>query len=357
MELIESRYYDHSKFTNTFYLSQMALVMYYGNNMFRGDASRVIFASPQYAFRQRLNLLAQAGNSSITALDLPFMSYYRQDNWELDPRVGALNATTADYGYRDVAIGQQLFRYIMVETNFDCWAFFYSDQDAQLAYENLLFIKYPTLKQFPFASVTYKNVEIDIPISLNVDNLEFNPGLTERDWLRAKRIIPIHWTTSIKSVSLSQQPQTPSSDVFQDEIAPVITEKVILDFLTYKYGNDLFSHQNIVLEVDSTVPNDPDLGGSFAVSAADETSITVVWNFSALAVPYYNTNVTIACNNGTTYTVPMAQKTYTITGLTPGSLYNIFIYFQALNGSVTKYTVSHTTTTESIVNLKGMKGY
>jgi hypothetical protein len=357
MELIESRYYDHTKFTNTFYLSQMALQMYYSTNIFRNDPSRVIYASPQYAFRQRLNLLAQTGNPSITALDLPFMSYYRQNNWELDSRVGALNATTADFGYRDITIGQQLFRYLMVETSFDCWAFFYSDEDAQLAYENILFIKYPTLKQFPFASVTYKNTDIDIPISINVDNLEFNPGLTERDWLRTKRIIPLHWTTTIKSVSLSQQPQTPSSTIFAEEIAPVITKKVILDFLTYKYGNDLFSHENIVLEVASTVPDDPDLSGSFAVSAVDETSITVVWNYNPLAEPNYETNVTIACNNGTTYTVPMVQKTYTITGLTPGSLYNIFIYFQALNGSVTKYMVSQVTTTESIVNLKGMKGY
>jgi hypothetical protein len=357
MEFIESRYYDHSKFSNTFYLTQMALQMYFANDMFRSDASRVIYASPQYAFRQRLNLNAQSGSPSIDALKLPFMSYFRKDNYELDPKVGALSAVGSSYGYRDIAIGQQLLRFIPVETNFDCWAFFYSDQDAQLAYETLLFIKYPTLKQFPFGSITYKNTNLAIPISLNVDDLEFNPGLSERDWLKSKRIIPIHFNTNIKSVSLSQQPQSPESDVFQDEIAPVITKKVILDFLSYKYGDDLFSQQNIVLEVDSTIPDDPDLEGTFNVSGVSNSTISVAWSFNPLSRSLYTDNVTIACNNGVSVDVPMDQLTYTLTGLTSGSLYNIFIYFISLSGSVTKYTVSQLTSTDSIQTIKGIKGY
>ncbi len=358
MEIITPKYYDISKFSNTYLLGRMALEEYFGNNVFKGDGSRIIYASPQFAFRQRLNLLAKAGNSSIEALDLPFMSYFRQGGWQLDKRVGLPNALSTMAGRAEEAIDWSRLRFMNVEANFDCWMFFYNDIDAQIAQETLLYIKYPSRKQFSYGSVTYKNVEIQIPMTIDVDNIDINPGLTERDWLQANRVIPVHFTTNIKSVAMSQIRQYSNGEIFDpitgDDIH--ITEHVLLDFLTYKYSDDYFDKTNIVLEVDSTIDPDPILDGSLFVKTFDSSSITLGWNYNAECEKHYYPNITVSCDNGTSATPLMTAKEYVFSNLKDGSTYNFFIYFTARSGGVTKYSARQTTVATNRPSVPGMKG-
>jgi len=100
MELQESFYYDHSKFPNVLYLINMAFEKFFSRELFRNNASRVFYSSEDYAFRRRLNLLAESGEPSIKAYDFPFMCYYRESNWQIDKdRPGVQNATAALIGF------------------------------------------------------------------------------------------------------------------------------------------------------------------------------------------------------------------------------------------------------------------
>lgn len=356
MELQGKFYFDTSALSNTHYLVQIALEQIMGNNLFRGNLSRIIYASQGYSFRQRINLLSQNGVESINALSLPYMSYFRRGNWDLDSRPGALNAYAAIIGVEDPGLNDQHLRYMLSKVTFDCLAFYSTDVDAQLAYEVLQWMKYPTDKQFKFDSITYKNVDISIPITLNVDNITFNEGKSEKDWLNANRIIPIGFTITMRSVVLGQAPQGPESTEFYNEPTPVITRKVLLDFLSYKGNSDLFSQNNTDLIVLSNFTPDPNLNGTFTTGTITNNSIVVHWDYNPAADTLYQPNVLLALGNNDQFSVPRNQKTYTFSGLQGSSLYNMYIFFFKNDGTVTKYIISATTTVQNTIGLAPMKG-
>ena len=356
MELTKNYYYNTAALSNTAYLLQMYLEQYMANALFRGNSSRIIYASQQYTFRQRLNLLSQNGSESILALQLPYMSYFRQNNFVLDSRPGALNAWAAIEGFEDIGIGYQQLRYMMMTITFNCIAFFTNDIDAQMAVEVLNWIQYPSDKQAIAGSVTYAGTDIQIPVTMNVSNIQFNNGKTERDWLEQQRIIPVQFDFSMRSVILGQEPQGPESNIFFDNSPPVITRKVLLDFLSYKGIDDLFSKSNPDLIVLANYTPDPELIGTLTVTAATNTSIMVVWTYNPLAVPLYQTNVLLALGNNDQFSVPMVQGTYTFTDLESESLYTLYILFFSNAGTVTKYTATASTNNEFIINIPGLIG-
>jgi hypothetical protein len=356
MELQISNYYDLTKFSNTFYLIQIALETYFANNIFRSDLSRIVYASEQYAFRQRLNMLAKAGNPSVKELQLPFMSYFRQGNWEIDDRLAIQNATAALGGFPDASIAGQRLRFLQVKTKFTCTCYANSDADAQTMYEALLWIQQPSAKQFSFGSMEYLGTQFDIPIHLSIEGLSFNPDTTEKDWLRQNRIIPIKFDIVIRSVSMAQKPQSPQSSIFEDQTIPFITHKVILDFLAYKYKNTFYDDQHIDFEVAGTFTADPSLNGTLTVSAATNTSITVNWSFNPDSDSLYTSTVKLVLNGYQEVEVARNLLSYTFTNLSPESLYNITIWFISNAEQITKYTASATTSTGAMVGLKGMVG-
>jgi hypothetical protein len=357
MEIPVINYYDLTKFANTQYLIMMAIETFFANNVFRSDLTRVFYASDQYAFRQRLNLLAKGGTDSIYELQLPFMSYFREGNWQIDTRAAVMNATAALEGFADASIANQKLRFLQVKTVFKCVAWFNSDADAQAGYEALLWIQQPAPKQFSFSSIDYLGSTFDIPIYLGVENLNFNPNMTEKDWLVKNRVFPITFDLQIKSVVLAQQPQSPESNIFNDNAPPVITKTVLLDFLSYKNQNSFTDQQHIDFEVTGTFNNDPSLNGTLNVTNTTNTSITVAWSYNPAADTYYTSNVTLTLNGYDSVDVARNALTYTFNNLEPGSTYNIAIWFFANNGQITKYTVNAVTGTNTIVNLKGMVGY
>jgi len=357
MEIPVQSYYDQSKFSNTFYLIMIAIEEYFANNVFRSDLTRVVYASEKFAFRQRLNLLAKAGQPSIQELRLPFMSYFRQGNWEIDDRAAIQNATAALSGFPDSAIAYRKLRFLQVKTRFTCTCFANADSDAQLMYEALLWIQQPAPKQFQFGSMEYLGSQFDIPIHLSIEGLQFNPDTTEKDWLVKNRVVPIKFDIVVRSVAMAQRPQSPESSIFSEQTFPFITKKVILDYLAYKYQNTFYDEEHIDFEVTGTFNPDPTLNGSLAISQVTNTVITVNWNYNPASDSYYENTVKLVLNGIKEVDIVRNFKTYTFTGLSPESLYNITIWFIALTGQITKYIASATTTTDASINLKGMVGW
>ena len=357
MQIQIPNYYDPSKFSNSEYLVMIATESFFANNIFRSDLTRVLYCSEQYAFRNRLNILAQRGEDPIKELQLPFMSYYRQGNWEIDDRPGVQNATAALYGFPESSASNQYLRWLQVKGQFSCVAFFNSDSDAQLGYESLLYIQQPSAKQFKFSSMEYLGTTFDIPIQLKIENLQWMPDIIEKDWLIRNRILPVKFDLLIRSVSFAQSPQTPESNIFSDQEVPVITEHVILDYLSYKFKNAHYDEEHIDFTVDQVITPDPALEGSLTTDTITNNSIKVKWDYSSHADSLYQTNVILVLNGIQQVTVLRSAKTYTFTGLERESIYKIDIIFTSLTNQIVKYSVTATTTTDSSLNLKGMIGY
>ena len=359
MELTPPTYYDLTKYSDSLSLIRMGLETYFANNLFRSEVSRVIFASENYAFRQRINLLSKNDNPSIQELKLPFMRYYWQGNWQIDDRVGVQNATAGLQGFPDGGIGFQNLRFLQGQIYFDCTAYFSRVDDAQLAYETLMWIQNPAPQQFGYGSLSYKGYAIQIPILFEVEDIQWMPTYNETEWLQKAHIIPISFKIHLRSAILSQAPQTAQSSTFWNDESPVITENVLLDFLSYKFENTFYDQSNYNLEVRGIFTTDPDLNGVVTLSNITETSMLVGWSYNGLVAPYYTENVVIINVNGVNnYTAPQTQLSYLLEGLTPGSTYNITVWFTSDSGNITKYIASGTTLQGNVASyIPGIVGY
>jgi hypothetical protein len=335
----------------------MALQTLFANNVLRGDASRVIYASEQFAFRQRLNLLAKAGSPSIAELQLPFMSYYRQGNWTIDNRVAVQNATAGLSGFPEAAVGFQKMRWLNVQTIFTCTLFYSTDADAQLGYELLMWLKHPKPQQFYVPGLEYKGYSISIPVIFTIENINFAPSTTEKDWLAKNRIIPVQFTLNLRTAMLSQTRQTPQDTLFPPEEAPVLTKTVILDFLAFKFKNSFYDASHIDFEVSGTLDPETSLGLVTSVTSSTQTSIVLTWDYDADFAPSFNPNLTITLNGVTQYSALLSAKSLIINDLSPESVYNITVWAQSLTGKIAKATTSTSTSTQQAVGIKGIKGY
>jgi hypothetical protein len=287
MQIAPEKYYDHSKWSDTFTLSRMALETYFANNVFRSTPSRVIYASSEYAFRQRLNLLSKNGTTSISELNLPFMRYYRTGNFQVDTaRPGVQGALAGMEGYSEEALGFQNLRFLQMLMSFNCTAYFNRDDDAQMAYECLQFVSTPAPPQFAYGSVDYKGYALDIPMLFDVKDLQWMPSYNETEWLQKAHIIPIDFTVNWRTAILSQKPQTPESQTFWEDEPLFITERVYLDFLSYKFQNSFYDQSNYNLEVEGTFNADPELYGIVDTQNITTTSMYVTWTFNPLATEY-----------------------------------------------------------------------
>ena len=359
MQIAPVKYYDQSKWSDVFTLTQMALETYFGNNVFRSNASRVIYASTDFAFRQRLNLLSKNNTSSLLELDLPFMRYFRTGNFQLDKeRPAVQNASAGLLGFPESAIGFQNMRFLQMIINFNCTAYFTRNDDAQLAYETLQWISNPAPQQFAYGSLQYKGYAIDVPMLFEVADIQWMPNYAESEWLTKAHIIPIDFNVQWRTAILGQSPQTKESSTFWEDNPPVITKNVFMDFLSYKFQNTYYDQSNYALEVSGVFNSDPELLGVVSTSNITLDSLYVNWAYNPLANTYYTDTVIVNVNGVENFTVPMLQGSYQLTGLYPNSLYNITVWFTSLTGMVTKYTTSVTTTADlTIPVVTGIVGY
>jgi len=356
MELQPTTFYDLNKFSNSFYLVQMTLHKYFADNVLRGEADRVIYASEKYCFRQRLNLLSKAGSTSITELDLPFMSYYRKGNWVLDDRPAVQNATAAMFGFPEEAIGFQNLRWLDGKAQFSCVLLYSTDADAQLGYELLMWIKHPHPRQIVMNGLEYKGYNISVPLIMSIDDISFAPQTTEDNWLKSNRIIPISFGVTARSAVFSQIKQTAANTLFPDEEVPVLTKKVLLDFTSYRFKNAYYDAEHIALEVEGILDPDTTLALSVSVRETTQISVTIDWTYDLESYDLFDENVTISVN-GLEKSAKLNDKTYTITGLSEESVYNITIWTRNndTHKIVKAYTTATTTTNQAVI-LKGLKG-
>jgi hypothetical protein len=356
MDITPVSYYDQTKFSNSFYPIQLAIHTMFANYVFRGNADRIIYASEGFSFRQRLNQLSKLKNGSIKELQLPFMSYYRQGNWEIDDRPSVQNATSALSGFPEENIGWQNVQWLNVKTHFTAMAYFPTDVDAQLGYERLMWIKHPVRQQFRVDGVMYKGFELSIPVQMEIESLSYQPAVAETDWLTKNRIVPISFSISIRSVILSQLRQGAEDTLFPEEIVPVLTEKVKLDFLSYYFKNSYYDQTHIDFEVAGTLDPDISLSLVATIGTTTETDMVVEWDYDDTFYEDFEPDIILSVNGILEYTVPLSDKTYTLTDLSPESLYNITLWAKSLSSKITKATASGTTTTTAPVTLKGIKG-
>jgi hypothetical protein len=359
------QFYDHSSYSNIYYAVQILFEKYFGNNIFRGDISRIVYASDDYSFRQRSEDVDKDGgfhqeDEYMRDLDLPFMNYWYTNYWTADDRTAALQSPQVING-TDEGTSHSL-RAIAVKSNMTATMYFDRDDDARLAYEMILWEQLPT-KIYLSTVVMWKNQLIGIPVNVDIDTVDFNPEFSESDWLDAKRITTVKYNLTVRSYIIGipfQAPLPGKSPSTQVDNGPVyITERVLLDFFAGK--NLDVDEENIELIVQEY------FNPTYAITVNGTNADNITFNGARInwdvtedepdSLSYVKIRIS---GQETVQLEPPFTGFYDLTQLNENTEYTVDLLFQVKSGEIKTERIVFSTLNNSATpepdlgNLKGM---
>lgn len=160
---------------------QTAVADFLAQTFFGKDFKRVVYTSPNYAFRKRIEALAHGidENVFISNLELPFCSYYLDGQPEI---IKTMSASEWN-GYYDESIGHRVHFYNTVQK---CSVQFFFDRsdDATVAFE---IAQTESLAGYPIRyiqDVFWRNKTIPIPVWITIKKVTAgNESFNEAAWL------------------------------------------------------------------------------------------------------------------------------------------------------------------------------
>jgi len=363
-------YYDQSKHTPVHTVIMMEIEQYIARELFKNDLTRIFYSSSEFAFRQRLNLLAKTQTSDLQDFQYPFACYTRSTQFELDSRLGVNSALA--YGGTNIGMDVELeggiiitnCRFMQVVGGYNLTLFFNTDTDMQIAYETLLWIKRLTPKQWTCESLEYANARVGIPIVLQIDSVLVDPSrYNEAEWLKQQRIFPIDVQLSIKTMMFDQIAQGTTSTLFkttEQDAGPslYISKQVIFDFMTYKGDDPFFSESHIDMIVSGTFDPDPSVAITVSTTGVSDTAATLTWTITLTnADPGYveTAYIILSTDPQNPIDVIASAGSYTLTALTPATNYSVKIMFETTDHT---YAVNYATftTTGTVPIIEGIIG-
>lgn len=205
-------YYDTASlgFINTIYALDIAIKQHYADMVFKGDQTRIIYASDAYALRKR------SQTQTLNNLDLPFMNF-RLTSIEPNTDRSWWNHMANIDGLFIKAYGRKIrFTPIMLQYEASLW--FHSWRDAIFAQTEIFFDNSNETVLKPLLTLDGSDEELE-NIAVLGYNLNFNPKYNETDWLEQNKI---------QSLDLGLKFDT---YLFKDNYDVSIPTKVIFDFL------------------------------------------------------------------------------------------------------------------------------
>lgn len=404
-EFTQSTFFDHSTYSNVFYAAQIPLEYYLADVLMRTDLTRIQWSSDAYAFRRRFELSDSQNGGDFGAiqpssLNLPFVNYWYENGvfWEPDDRPFSINSQQILRGQWEEGLPSRLYA-IAVKTPMIATAYYSTDQDARLAYELLMWERQPKGPIQLSSSVTWKDTDIQIPVFVTIESVNFNPKFTEVDWLKTQRIFPMQIRMILRTYILYYPYQTPLVDTLPNPRAMppyavgarggvdrddqiYITEQVLLNFAALKQWGTLvnepftvrgtepedLSQQTDAIDIvdgEDTVQYSTDSindttvdiitgyfsgSGGITINACEidpdtitTTSCTLSWNVPITDLPNL-IDVTILVPGQVPIRITDPNITsQVITGLYANSQYDITVLFHTASGIIQDFHLSVTT--------------
>lgn len=383
-EFIQEKFFDHSRFTNTYYATLPPLEYFIANTLMRGDMSRVLWASDDMAFFRRFMTVGSDNGGDVSQirpsnLELPFVNYWYNGSWEPDDREYAVQPMQMIRGQWQEGLPGYL-RALAVMTTFSFTAFFGRDDDARLGYELLLWEQQPRGPVQFMTKLEWKGTEILVPVFFTIENMNFNPEFQESEWLKAQRILPFKFDIIARTYSIYMQAQE-TFDGYQREKAPFatglinpdpeglyISEEVILNFASAKGWGTLDEETATYIDYDlDTADEFTDAERASGVATPREITTDLVQGYfeagTNIGVNRCEVDPETITQNGFTLTwqvrpadmdsfdhmkilVPgqnpvwisdPKQKEYEFGGLYPNSDYRVTVLFYSKSGGITDF--------------------
>lgn len=367
-EFTTPTFYPLDNITIIYYALQITFEKYICANIFRGDLTRILFASNDYAFRARYEQQDRSTSyDGASSLRLPFANYWYEGYFEPDDRTASRNTWQSLVGIVD---GQYQIRSRPVKAVLTSTFYFSADAEARVAYDNLKWLFVP--RSVILASeVRFRNTVIPLPFVLDLENIQFNPSFNESQWLKNNRIIPFTANFSVRTYLLNPVKFDPIPSGVPSTISDVEPVYLVEESLLY-----FFSEKGMLT---STIPTGS--VANLAVSAYFNPSYDIVINnVQIVGTPGYD-RVEISWDlsipttaeldslsqivfvvsgqpQSITINNPPLIGSHTITGLSELSNYTVHIYFRLKSNKVKAQNLSFVTAknpaTDSPRGLKGI---
>ena len=134
-------------------------------------------------------------------LDLPFATYSQVGDVEPDDRPAAVNAGESVDGVY-FADEDRLMRSLAVMIKYKVVCFFSRRDDVQVAQQLTMWEQEPKSPIWLYSNVIWRNMKIDIPTFITVDNINTNPDYKETDWLTKNKIFPMEIELTVRTYQL-----------------------------------------------------------------------------------------------------------------------------------------------------------
>lgn len=180
-------YYNTKNFLNNYLSSIIAIDNYFQIYMFPNDPSRIIYATNDFAFRQRLRTQSKEDTTSafqVNSLDMPFFNFAITDiSSNTDRRLK--NNQLEKLGVMDWALKKKI-RATPLKIDFEGTFFSSEEIDLQYLFYNLQFddaVETTIKPKIQIGEEIYENYAY-----LAYNSINYNPTYTEKDWLEQNRI-------------------------------------------------------------------------------------------------------------------------------------------------------------------------
>jgi len=300
-------YYDKQNWVNVTALASIALEKFLTDSLFKSDLTRAVYASSDYAFRRRFELLDTSRSFeevNASSLQFPFLSYHPEESWVPVPskRIYSLE----EFGETSSSQMSNL-RLMQVENNIEVLLYYDREDDARYAQNKIAFIS--SQKRWDSASVSYAYDTLNLPFSFSIDaaKVSFSPKIQEKEWLSKNRIFILSFKVNVQSMlffPLESDLPEPFS----------ITERVMMDFSAGKPSS--------ITTVEDVVVDNSIVLNSFTLKRATKTTAKIEWDFvnqgdfDSLALKV----------NGKTYDLESTDHIKIVRGLIPGAEYTADLY-------------------------------
>ncbi len=306
-------YYNKHNWINTTELAAISLEYFFTESLFKGDLSRAVYATSDYAYRRRFELLDTSRdfeNVEASSLQFPFMSYRITDNWKPVPSKRIFKLEEAGY-----SAASQLgnLRIIQVINTVNILLHYDREDDARLAYDRLAFLS--SNKRWVTHEATYHFDKLEVParISVKPETIKFAPAVNETDWLKQNRLFVLSLDVDVDSMVFFPPEQSLDGADFDPEPF-VLSETVVMEFIAGK--DPVITSISEALEDNSITLN------SFLLDRVTKTTAKLSWNIQEQST----LDSLVLKINGKSYDLNTRDYTKTVRSLLAGAEYQADLY-------------------------------
>lgn len=206
-QFIQNTYYasTRKKYVDIYRSINASIEWWISKLLFHDDLKRIVYATQDIAFRKRIETLDKGKNDEAPLkaemLDLPFATYSQVGDVEPDDRPAAVNAGESVDGVY-FADEDRLMRSLAVMIKYKVVCFFSRRDDVQVAQQLTMWEQEPKSPIWLYSNVIWRNMKIDIPTFITVDNINTNPDYKETDWLTKNKIFPMEIELTVRTYQL-----------------------------------------------------------------------------------------------------------------------------------------------------------